>query len=496
MGQSYRADDIAKPRAQGLNEAQRAFDYDQDEYSYQKYTRPQPPILPPHLSCAGGLTGRQKQATSLFCAAMGITGLFYPGLLLATSAAIFWIIFSVLILWRAALIAGGLAASFNWTEFVFFYESYLPIYTVMIAAYDEAPVMAQLARAMHAIDWPADKLDSLLLLEEDDATTLPAALRANFPRGTRILTVPDGLPRTKPRALNYGLARAKGDYVCIFDVEDRPHPKQLKSAYRRFRHAASDYACLQAPLIGANANRAWLAAHWSLEYAVQFRFLLPALAAIRAPIPIGGTSNHFDKAKLISAGGWDAFNVTEDADLGLRFARLRWQIGTIETGTLEDAPTSFRDWTTQRTRWIKGFMQTWLVLMKRPRQTARQMGWPNFAMMQLTLGGAILAPLAHGPFLIVLFAGMLFEQLSPGIAGWALLFTGWLITLVGDALAPGVPRRARWFAALTRPLYWPLHSIAAWIALSEMVTKPHYWAKTPHEPSLDAEPECFTGYSR
>ncbi|MEO1643031.1 MAG: glycosyltransferase [Pseudomonadota bacterium] len=419
-----------------------------------------------------------------------------PNALLAGLSGVFWLIFSVLILWRLALLAGGFALSRRQSPHAAMcMDETLPIYTVMIAAYDEATVMPQLASALRALEWPVGQLDIMLLLEEDDAATLPAALRAGFPHGTRFITVPDGQPRTKPRALNYGLARAKGEYVCIFDAEDRPHPNQLKQAYSKFCGGDETLACIQAPLIGANADRSLIAAHWSLEYAVQFRFLLPALAALRAPIPIGGTSNHFRKSRLIAAGGWDAYNVTEDADLGLRFSRLGWRVGVIGKGTLEDAPTRFSIWKAQRSRWIKGFIQTWLVLMRRPSAAIRQMGLQNFVYMQLSLGGAILAPIAHGPLFLLVLASFLTDQLSPGATGWALLLTGWLVTLVSDLTAPGLPLFARLKAALTRPLYWPLHSLAAWVALSEMISRPHYWAKTPHEPSTEDQATCFTGSS-
>ncbi|MEM7494040.1 MAG: glycosyltransferase family 2 protein [Pseudomonadota bacterium] len=493
MGWTYKREDAEKARAVGFRDAQRSFDF---EYPWltEPLTKQEIDIdLPPSLSCKGGLTKGQRQGFILILMLLGLSGLSQPELLLSGLSGVFWVLFSLLVLWRAALLAGGLALATKKTSDLAAYDLDLPIYTVMIAAYKEADVMPQLAQALRKLDWPDDRLDIMLLLEEDDSETLPAALHARFPKGTRIITVPNGLPKTKPRALNFGLARAKGEFICIFDVEDRPHPSQLKAAYAKFCHSGPELVCIQAPLIGANANRGWLAAHWSLEYAVQFRFLLPALAAIQAPIPIGGTSNHFRRTSLIDAGGWDAFNVTEDADLGLRFSRLGWQVQAINLGTLEDAPTTLRDWKAQRSRWIKGFIQTWLVLMRRPSLTLKQLGWRNFIMLQLTLGGAILAPVAHGPLFIVLLASVLVDQLSPGAAGWALLITGWLVTLSGDLAAPGVPLRGRLLGALTRIFYWPLHSIAAAMALYEMVTRPHYWAKTPHTPSMDTDAACSTG---
>ncbi|MEM1390189.1 MAG: glycosyltransferase family 2 protein [Pseudomonadota bacterium] len=495
MGWTFRRGQERNTRAVGFQEAQQAFGYE-PLWRTEPHAKNEDEIcLPDYLSCKEGLAKGQKQGFGLLLTALGLAGLFQPEWLFAGLSILFWILFSILVLWRAALIVGGLALPAKKLSLTVRQDRDLPIYTVMVAAYDEASIMPQLAQALDRLDWPEDRLDIMLLLEKDDPETLPAALNAKFPKGTRIITVPDGLPKTKPRALNFGLARAKGKFVCIFDVEDRPHPLQLKAAYTKFCHNGPELVCIQAPLIGANANRGWLTAHWSLEYAVQFRFLLPALAAIQAPIPIGGTSNHFRRTSLIDAGGWDAFNVTEDADLGLRFSRLGWLVQAINLGTLEDAPMTLRDWKAQRSRWIKGFIQTWLVLMRRPSLTLKQLGWRNFIMLQLTLGGAILAPLAHGPLFIVLLASALVEQLSPGPAGWTLLITGWLVTLIGDLAAPGVPLKGRLFGALTRIFYWPLHSIAACMALYEMVARPHYWAKTPHTPSMDIDSACSTGLS-
>jgi len=186
--------------------------------------------------------------------------------------------------------------------------------------------------------------------------------------------VPPGLPRTKPRALNYGLARARGEFVVVNDAECRPHPDQLKAAVRAFRAAGKRLACVQAPLVGDGA-RGWIAGQRALEYAVQFGRLLPAQARLGLPIAPGGTSNHFRRRALTSAGGWDAWNVTEDADLGLRLARTGWRVGMIATPTQEAPPEALLVWINQRSCWLKGFLQTWLVVMRRPRAAMREMGW-------------------------------------------------------------------------------------------------------------------------
>ncbi len=443
------------------------------------------PTLPLELSAWGSLSRAQIKAFSLFMSFIGLALLTWPIQSLILLSWTLGAVFLSLIVWRLGLVSAGVFIGLK----NIFQRSYprcdsdqLPVYTVMIALYREAEVAGQLASALRRLDWPTSKLDIMLLLEKDDAETLAAVRREIFPALTRIIVVPDGAPRTKPRALNYGLERAKGDLVCIFDAEDRPHPKQLRQAHAGFQRHSASYACLQAPLVADNSARGWLAAQWGLEYAVQFGHLLPAQSAFRLPMMIGGTSNHFRRLALQAVGGWDAWNVTEDADLGLRFARRGYRIGMCDSETLEDGPTSFKIWYRQRSRWIKGFMQTWLVLMRRPTQLLEDLGWSRFLAVQLSLGGAILAPLIHGPVFIYVLLALGLDSITLGPFGQALLLFGLVVGLLTDLLAPGKWSLSRLEACLTRPLYWPLHTIAALKALYELAYHPHFWAKTPHTP--------------
>ena len=195
---------------------------------------------------------------------------------------------------------------------------------------------------MSALNWPSDRLDIQILLEADDLATIAAAGQAAFPPNTRLQRVPAGGPRTKPNALNFGLSEAIGHYITIYDAEDIPHPDQLRAADQAFRTAPRDLVCVQAPLIG-DPQRSWIGAQWALEYAVQFGLLLPSLALYRMPLLIGGTSNHFRKDALQALGGWDSWNVTEDADLGMRIARAGLACGTISRPTFEDTPGAVRN---------------------------------------------------------------------------------------------------------------------------------------------------------
>ena len=454
--------------------------------------------LDPSLSFKAGITHRQQTILKCAAALVGISALLAPLVVATLLSWTLFFLFAVLITWRAFLVlVGALNRKLSAPDvFADPDTDDLPIYSVLIAAYNEAPVMRQLATALQHLQWPADRLDIQLLLEADDADTFRAANRAGFPASTRIVRVPAGGPRTKPNALNYGLAQARGRFVTVFDAEDLPHPRQILAAHTAFQKASARTVCVQAPLIADNIKSNWLTAHWGLEYQVQFGLLLPSTSLYRMPVLIGGTSNHFRRDALLALGGWDPYNVTEDADLGMRIARARLLTETITTPTYEDAPRTFSVWLSQRSRWIKGYMQTWMVLMRNPRKAARQMGWGPFAAMQFSLGGAILAPLGHLLFAALSLLAVLDGDLALGRAGLILLLSGYAVSLFSDLSAPGRLSWHRLVTALTRPLYWPLLSLAAYRAAWELAYRPFFWAKTPHHPrETESEQSLSTGSS-
>lgn len=370
----------------------------------------------------------------------------------------------------------------------------LPAYTVMVALYKEASVVGQLANSLRRLDWPAHLLDIKLICEADDRETILALKALDLDQRFEIVEVPVSEPRTKPKALTYALAAARGEFVAIYDAEDRPHPRQLREAHRQFRFASDRLACLQAPLVITNASQCWISALFSLEYSGLFRGLLPMLARHGMPLPLGGTSNHFRTAVLRQAGGWDPFNVTEDADLGLRLYRLGYRSDVIVRQTLEDAPTTVKVWMNQRSRWFKGWLQTWLVLMRAPGKLAGEMGLKAFCVFQLTIGGMLASSLLHP--LIVVFVGVTaWSMLNPPAEGLdihvILLFVIDCINIFGSylifvllgmtAMIPLEQRLIgrRWAAV---PLYWLMMSAAAWRAAIELRSRPFFWNKTPHEP--------------
>ncbi|MEO0881288.1 MAG: glycosyltransferase [Pseudomonadota bacterium] len=365
-----------------------------------------------------------------------------------------------------------------------------PDYTVLVPLFDEAASVPTIVEAIKRLDYPIEKMDVIFLTEETDHPTRQALRKANMPGYWSILALPDGVPRTKPRALNVGLSRARGQYLTIYDAEDRPHPAQLKAAVMAFEHKASnDVACVQAPLRAHNAACSWTAGQWGLEYDVHFGLIVPALARAKLPIALGGTSNHFRVDVLKAVGGWDAWNVTEDADLGLRFARLGWQISSISQPTLEEAPERLSIWTAQRSRWIKGYMQTWAVLMTHPAAVAAELGLRRYLSIQLLLAGAILSACLHGPLLLWCLISLALPGMGVSAMSLAVIGLGYIVNAIAALAAPGRGQH-RWVLVLTLPIYWPLLSLAAARAIMELFRSPYSWAKTPHgltanTPSLD-----------
>jgi hypothetical protein len=98
-----------------------------------------------------------------------------------------------------------------------------------------------------------------------------------------------------------------------------------------------------------------------------------------------------------------AWNVTEDADLGVRLARAGYRMGDLPSQTREEAPLTLRAWLKQRARWIKGYMQTLVTHSRAPLTVLREAGLPaTFAFLSLGLGTVVTA-LAYPVFAIAAF---------------------------------------------------------------------------------------------
>lgn len=374
----------------------------------------------------------------------------------------------------------------------------LPRYCVMVALYKEAEVAAQLIRSLERLEWPSSRLDIKLVCEADDLDTLTALRQIRLPPNFEIVEVPPCAPRTKPKALSYALAGVRGEYLTIYDAEDRPHPKQLLEAYTRFVAAPPDVACLQSPLVIGNPEKSSVSALFALEYAALFRGLLPMLARFRLPLPLGGTSNHFRTDVLREVGAWDPFNVTEDADLGMRLFRHGYRAETLRYQTVEDAPVNYNIWLGQRVRWFKGWFQTWLVIMRNPGKATHELGFPAMLTFQLMIGGMLLSALMH-PLTPVLLISILYRVFID-VDGISSLTTRALVVLdlfnvfgsyavfllLGlKCMVAEEKRRVGW-RWMALPYYWLMVSRAAWRAANELRTRPFFWHKTPHRPRDEA----------
>jgi cellulose synthase/poly-beta-1,6-N-acetylglucosamine synthase-like glycosyltransferase len=364
----------------------------------------------------------------------------------------------------------------------------LPRYTILVPVYREAEVIQTLLANLARLDYPREKLEILLLLEEDDQETLEAAKAARPPGNVYFIRIPNAMPRTKPKACNIGLFFATGDYLVIYDAEDQPEPDQLKKAVLAFRKGGERLACVQAALNYFNARENFLTRMFTLEYSYWFDYMLPGLHRLGLPIPLGGTSNHFPTERLRMLGGWDPFNVTEDADLGIRAAVEGWEVGVIHSTTYEEANTQVGNWIRQRSRWIKGYMQTTLVHTRNPWQLIRRVGLRKAAGFLLLVGGTPLTFLS-APWMWAMFLWWVITQtraLDPFFPP-PVLYISLFNLLFGNAIAiylnmlagfkRGYYDLIPW--ALLTPVYWVLHSIAAYKALWQLFTRPFYWEKTP-----------------
>jgi glycosyltransferase XagB len=368
-------------------------------------------------------------------------------------------------------------------------DAELPIYSILVPVYKEPEVVPRLLKALSRIDYPREKLDVLLLMEADDLETVAKAKEAKPPSFFRFILVPESLPRTKPKACNYGLNFCRGKYVTIFDAEDIPEPDQLKKAVAAFEAGDDNVMCVQAALNYFNSDENYLTRMFTLEYTYWFDCLLPGLDRLKLPIPLGGTSNHFQLDKLWELGAWDPFNVTEDADLGIRASANGFTVGVIRSTTYEEANKAFKNWIRQRSRWIKGYMQTWLVHNRNPMRLLRKIGLKNWLSYNFFIGGTVAIFLIN-PLMWLFFAIWIFFQptwMNNIFGGWVWhiaifsLVVGNVLAVLLNMLAIVARRNYELIPfALTNPLYWCMHSIAAYMGLWQLITKPFYWEKTNH----------------
>lgn len=374
----------------------------------------------------------------------------------------------------------------------------LPVYTILVPLYQEADVLPRLLDGLRGLDYPKEKLDVLLLLEEDDYDTIRAARALDLPSFVRVVKTPDEPPRTKPKACNVGLGLARGKYLVIYDAEDRPEPDQLRKAVLGFQTVPPEIICIQAKLNFYNQHQNLLTRWFTTDYSVWFDLMLPGIDYLQAPIPLGGTSNHFRVDKLRELRGWDPYNVTEDCDLGVRIAMKGYRTRILDSTTWEEACSVVGYWIRQRSRWVKGYMQTYLVHLRRPLSHLHTIGLGKTVAFHLMVGGTFLCLLINPIYWALTTAWFVFrlEDLSilfpfPLIL-WGLLclFAGNFVFVYSTVLAT----YQRGYYDLVKhclivPFYWFLASIAAWKGFLQLLTRPSYWEKTQHGLDLEAETE-------
>ena len=375
-----------------------------------------------------------------------------------------------------------------------------PFYTVLVPLFREANMVPQLMSALSELDYPKDKLEIFMICEAVDPETVEE-VRKRIGGVFHLIVVPPGSPQTKPRALNFAMHRARGDFVTIYDAEDIPDPGQLKAAIRTFK-ADDNLGALQAPLDYANAQDNFLTRQFGLEYAALFHVWVPFLSALGLPFPLGGTSNHMRRIALDEIEGWDSHNVTEDADLSFRLAAQNWRLGYITPPTQEEAVSNYRAWHFQRARWMKGYFQTWQCHMRAPFAPGGLRGLARFFTLQLTLGLTLISALFHLPVMAGVLIYCLLQYLSgnaitipaPFLASLAISYgAGMLIGAVG-AFRAGKP--ALLLSVPFMPLYWFALCAPTIRALWELRRTPFHWHKTEHGVSpqmpLKTPPERLT----
>lgn len=367
-----------------------------------------------------------------------------------------------------------------------------PTYSIFCPLYKEWSVISQFVSAIHNLDYPKDKLQVLLLLESDDLETINAIKQVELPEYFSILIVPNSYPKTKPKACNFGLTKATGEYSVIFDAEDIPDPKQLKKAVIAFSKSDPKVICLQAKLNFYNVTQNILTRLFTAEYSLWFNLILPGLQSIHAPIPLGGTSNHFKTNALRAMNGWDSFNVTEDADLGMRLVKKGFKTAIFDSQTLEEANSNVKNWFNQRSRWIKGYMQTYFVQMKHLYSFPKKHRMYTILCLQMIIGGKVISLFINPIMWIITILYFIFRSETGNFISSLfpapILYIGFISLVVGNFLylfyyMIGSMKHKQYeiieYVFLV-PFYWLAMSIASWIALLQFIKAPFFWAKTKH----------------
>ncbi|RJE85729.1 glycosyltransferase [Paracoccus onubensis] len=368
----------------------------------------------------------------------------------------------------------------------------LPDMSVIVPLYKEAGIARDLVSRLLRLRYPRELTDIVLAVETGDRLTKSALAGVTLPPWIRVIELPEGSVRTKPRALNYALKFCKGAIIGVWDAEDQPAPDQLHRIARHFHHARPDLGCVQGILDYYNPRTNHLARFFTIEYAAWFRVMLPAMARMGLVIPLGGTTCFFRREALEQSDAWDAWNVTEDADLGVRLARRGWRTEITRTVTNEEANCRMIPWVKQRSRWFKGYAMTWGVHMRNPWRLWRDLGTRRFIGFQVQfffmLSQHLLVPAIWGFWLVSFGLSFPLHDALPVAFGPAApaLFLGLLLCaealgILLNTYATRAPKHRHlrpWVPFMIA--YFPLAGLAAWKSAMELLGQPYYWDKTAH----------------
>jgi cellulose synthase/poly-beta-1,6-N-acetylglucosamine synthase-like glycosyltransferase len=369
----------------------------------------------------------------------------------------------------------------------------LPVYSVLVPLYKENKIFPELKYHLESIDYPLDKLDIILLLEADDEKTIKTVqkhLRRSNPVHIKQLIIPASLPRTKPKAMNVALKYIKGEYFVIFDAEDRPEPDQLKKAASYFTILPQNIGALQAKLSYYNVHQThFLTPMFTLEYDIWFNHFLQGLVDLKLPVPLSGTSTHMRTKDILKIGGWDSYNVTEDCDLGIRLNAQGYQTLILDSVTHEEAVSTLSIWIKQRTRWLKGYLQTFITYLRSPKSAHRIFGLYRMLGIYAIIGGQVFSALLHPVCWIFYYLSFFdFVSITKTTPLWFeyilsfLLLTGFILPIVQAGIV-SMSNRKRYILiafAFLYPIYWLYAGCAAYRALWQLLRCPFKWEKTPH----------------
>ncbi|WP_376874397.1 glycosyltransferase [Albirhodobacter sp. R86504] len=364
----------------------------------------------------------------------------------------------------------------------------LPIVSIMVPLFKERDIASKLLVRLSRLNYPRELLDIMIVVEQSDEVTIQTIEQTTLPRWIRVVKVPNGPIKTKPRALNYALNFCRGSLIGVYDAEDAPDPDQIHTVVRRFSQRGPDLACVQGILDYYNPRTNWLARCFTIEYASWFRAMLPGVAKMGLVVPLGGTTLFFRREAIERLGGWDAHNVTEDADLGVRLARYGYRTALVQTVTHEEANCRALPWVKQRSRWLKGYAITWGVHMRDPVALWRDLGawrWFGFQIQFFgTLSQYLLIPLLWSFWLIPFGIWHPVSAYLPKLWVIAMGSSFVLVEIVNLCVslwavrAPQHRHLMPW--TFTLNLYFPLGALAGWKAIYEAIVAPYYWDKTTH----------------